>query len=168
MATIILIGIFLLPVILLTLLKVNGILVYLSLCLGAVLATYVGNNSNVNHFISTTHVVSSQLNNNNNIKIALLLLPAVLTIIFFINTAKGSKISINLLTAIAVGILTVTLLVPLLPFNNSASIVTTPLWGDFSRYQAAIIGASSALIVVMMLLQRSKFGSGSKHHKHKS
>ena len=166
MATILLIGIIFGPLIVLTLLKVNAIFVYLSLCLGEILSLYVSSNYQVNNLVINTQVINQHFSTSSDIKLGLLLLPPVLTTLFMLRTTKGHKLSLNLIPALAVGVLAVFLVVPLLPQSSSASILTSSVWMQLINHQDIIVGVSSAAVLALLLLQRSKFVSAAKRRKH--
>ena len=166
MPLLILLAIILVPAILLILLKVNSVLVYLALCLGAVMSQFASNNSQLNSFVTKSSFVNHYLGGSSNIRLGLVIIPPILTAIFMIRTAKGHKLSINILTSLAVGLLALFLVVPLLPLSLSTSISTSSLWNQVSKYEGIIVGLSSVLVLVLLLLHRSKMSSGGAHGKH--
>src|SRR5579872_6707721 len=94
------------PVVVLTLLRVNAAMVFLSLCLGSVLVMFIG--SNAISFVNTFFPHASSLSENT-IEIGLLLLPAVLTTIFMFHSVRKMKLILNVLPALTVGLLLVLL-----------------------------------------------------------
>ena len=95
------------PVVLLMVFRINAALVFLSLCLGDVLVRFTANDaSSFLTTFSSSHTVTSVTTSNSNIKIALLLLPVMLTSIFMIRTVQGStRLMLNALPAAGVGLL---------------------------------------------------------------
>jgi hypothetical protein len=166
MSTIILIAIILGPLVLLTLLKVNAVFVYLGLCLGAVVSEYVSTNSQVNNLVASNHIISQYFSSNGNLKIGLLLLPPILITLFMLGSAKGKKLSLNLLPSLAVGLLAVFLVVPLLPFSSAESILTSTIWIKLRDAQSEIVGLSAVVVIFVLLLQRSHLVSSGGHRKH--
>lgn len=165
MSSFILLAILLGPLVVLSLLKVNAVFVYLSLCMGAVVTEFASNNKLLNSFVSNTNVINKYINNNSDIKLALLLIPPVLTTIFMIRTAKTHKLSLNMFGALSVGLLAIFLVVPILPPGLQDSALKSPIWTNIVSYRGLIVGACSILILVMLLLQRSKLAHSS-HHVH--
>jgi hypothetical protein len=153
------------PVVLLMLLRVNATLVFLSLCLGDVLVQFTANDAS--SFLTTfngSHTVTSVTTSNSNVKIALLLLPVVLTTVFMIKTIHGnSRLLLNILPAAGVGLLGGLLIVPLLPPSLAHDIIGSSLWNEVQKAQALIVGSSALVCLFVLWLQRPKTG----HRKHK-
>jgi len=154
----------LVPVVVLMLFRVNAALVFMSLCLGDVLVQFIA--PDTNSFLS---LFSNQFHHNvstgtNTVKLALLLIPVVLTTIFMIRTVHGrGKLALNLLPAAGVGMLAGLLMVPLLPPGLSHNIVHSTYWGQAQRAQALIVGGSAIICLMVLWIQRPKAG----HGKHK-
>ncbi len=174
--TTILVAIVLIPAVLLMVLRINAALVFLSLCLGNVLVQFVASDASswLTTFSSsqTTTVITTT---NSNVKIGLLVLPALLTAIFMIRTVSGSsRLLLNLLPSVGVGLLGALLVVPLLEPQLSRDIIASPLWWNAQQAQNAIIGLSAVTCLVVLWMQRPKSGGGGhgvgfkKHRKHKS
>lgn len=163
-------AIVLIPVILLMVLRINAALVFLSLCLGNVLVQFVA--SDASTWLTTftsSHTTTVVTTTNSNIKLALLLLPAVLTAIFMIRTVNDNvRLALNLLPAAGVGLLGALLIVPLLSPNVSRDIVASNLWWQAQQSQNVIIALSAVVCLVVLWMQRPKTGGFSKHRKHKS
>lgn len=161
------------PAVLLMLLRINAALVFLSLCLGNVLVQFVASDASawLTTFTSsqTTTVVTTT---NSNIKIGLLVLPALLTAIFMIRTVSGTpRLLLNLLPAVGVGLLGALLVVPLLEPKLSHDIIASSLWWNAQQVQNVIVGLSAVVCLVVLWMQRPKAGGsgfGKKHRKHKS
>lgn len=156
------------PAIVLMVLRINAALVFLSLCLGNVLVQFVASDASawLTTFSSsrTTTIVTTT---NGNIKIGLLLLPAVLTAIFMIRTVQdGPRLLLNLLPSVGVGLLGALLVVPLLTPGTSHNIIASSLWWNAQQAQNLIIGLSAMVCMIVLWMQRPK--SGHKHHKRKN
>jgi hypothetical protein len=150
------------PALLLMVLRANASLVFLSVCLGAVLLQLVG--SDANDFFSMFLPSLS----GNNLQIALLLLPVVLTTIFMIKSIhEGGKLAFNLLPALGCGFLLALLLVPLLPGGEAYALQHSQAWNQVQQVQALAIGASALLCLLFLWMQRPKgqHGKHGKHHK---
>lgn len=155
------------PVVLLLVLRVNATLVFLSLCLGSVLVQFVGSDpESVTSWISVTQGASEINIDDATLKLILLLAPVILTTIFMIKTIKdNSRMILNILPSIGVGMLGALLVVPLLPFDISQEIVDSSLWGEVLKVQNVIVGATALVCLLVLWLQRPKTG-GDKHKKH--
>ena len=154
------------PIALIMFLRINAVLVFLSLCLGDVLVQFVANDAN--SFVSLLHNAPGAQNvptTNNTVKLILLLLPVVLTALFMIKTIKGTKLLLNVLPAVGVGLLGALLVVPLLGPGVAHNIINSPLWLQLSRAQNLIVGSSALICLLMLWLQRPKTGTD-KHGKH--
>ncbi len=147
------------PVALIMLLRVNAALVFLSLCLGDVLIQFVAKDTNDFMGAFTGHYGNADF-----VKLGLLVLPAVLTTVFMIRTVKGSRLLINLLPAVGVGLLGTLLVVPLLPPGTAANIVNSAIWQQIRRAEDLIVGSSALICLLSLWLMRPK--TGGKHSKH--
>lgn len=160
-------AIVLVPVVLLLLLRVNAALVFLSLCLGDVLVQFTANDAS--SFLTTfsnSHTVTSVTTSNSNVKIALLLLPVVLTTVFMIRTVHGgTRLLLNALPAAGVGLLGALLIVPLMPPGSAHNIIDSSLWNQVQKAQVLIVGASALVCLLVLWLQRPK--TGGKHKRRK-
>lgn len=149
------------PALLLMVLMANASLVFLSVCLGAVLLQLVGNDAN-DFFRMFLPSLSG-----NNLKIGLLLLPVVLTTVFMIKSIHGGgKLLFNLLPALGCGFLLALLLVPLFPGGEAYALQHSNSWNQIQQLQALVIGASALLCLLFLWMQRPKHHEG-KHGKHK-
>jgi hypothetical protein len=154
------------PVVLLMVMRINAALVFLSLCLGDVLVQFVAKDaSGLFAQLHSSHINPAIQISNDNVKLVLLLLPAVLTAIFMIRTIRGtSRLLLNALPSAGVGLLGALLIVPLLPPGLSHNIVGSSLWTEVLRTQDLIVGASAVVCLLVLWLQRPK--TGGKHRKH--
>ena len=153
----------LLPVVVITILKVDAAVVFLSLCLGSVLVQFLSGDAV--SFITTfyPHASSYSLDT---MKIFLLFLPVVLTVIVMFHSIKGHKILLNLLPAIGVGALGVLLVQPLLSQGLRNSLEASSLWQHFNQAQTLIVGASSLLALLFLWMGRK--GGRAKDSKNHS
>lgn len=150
----------LVPVVLLTVLRVNAAIVFLSLCLGSVLVRFAGSDaSSFVNLMSTNKAVNSYV-----IMIALLLIPAVFTMIIMIGTVRGTfGMMLNLLPAISVGLLTVLLVAPLLSAGLYGTIAGTSEWHYIMRAQVLVITLGSIVSLLFLWTQRPKRSEHGKH-----
>jgi hypothetical protein len=164
-------AIIIVPVIVLMIMRINAVLVFLSLCLGDVLVQFVSGDTKSFISLFTTNnpkVVNASMSD---IKITLLLLPVVLTAVFMIRTVKGrTKLMMNALPAVGVGLLGALLIVPQLSPGLRFSITGSSLWQQVERAEDLIVGISALICLFVLWLQRPKTGGGEgkhhgKHHK---
>lgn len=158
----VLIGLVAVPIALLFFLRVNAAFVFLSLCLGSVLVQFAGDDaaSIVTGASTGAHVTEST------IKLALLVAPAVLTILFMMGTAKGNKKFLNLVPAAATGVLVALLAVPLLAPGLANNIQGLPAWQSVQRVQSGVVAASTLVCLMFLWSSRPK-GHEEKGKKHK-
>lgn len=163
MASVILIGLLTVPFILLMFLRINASIVFLSVCLGYVLMSFVG--SDARDFMAGAFPNLSA--SGDTIKLGLLVLPVVLTMIFMIKTVRGSRLLLNILPAIGVGCLLSVLAIPLLPPDTVATVSGLSLWHELTSLQDIVVGASALVCLFSLWLQRpkSKSEEHGKHHK---
>ena len=151
------------PVAILLLWRVNAALVFLSACLGTVLLNFVGKDAN--DFAGMFLPFLS----GNNLKLALLLLPVVLTTVFMIKTLKSSQILLNIVPAVGTGLLLTLLIVPLLPADYATQVQATMIWHHVEQVQTLVVGISALACLVFLWSQRPKMphgkhGHAGKHH----
>ena len=158
----ILIGLLAAPVLLMMVLRINATLVFLSLCLGYVLMTFVGVDVKQFAELFMKHTDVSI----NIMKLVLLLFPAVFTALFMIKTVRSAaKLILNLLPAIGAGCLVVLFVVPLLPPGLSEGIVRLRLWHEATRLQDMVVGVSALISVFFLWAQRPRKSDDEKGKK---
>lgn len=155
------IGLLLLPVALIVLLRVNAAFVFLSLCLGAVLVQFCGNDV-VSIFTGAS--IDAKLTAST-LRLLLLLLPAVLTTLFMIKTVKNNQKIFNILPALGVGVLTALFVVPQLPPGLAHAITHANLWNQIQTYQSGLVAISTLLCLIFLWTQRPKHDKAGKHHR---
>jgi hypothetical protein len=140
------------PLLALTILRINAVMVFLSLCLGDVLVRYVASEANSMLTLFAPGAPSVGLST---VHLIILLTPAVLTSIFMVFSVHGrGKQLMNLLPAAGTASLAVLLAVPLLPAGTRNAIQGQPLWMQLSKLQALIIGASAIVGLLFLWAQR--------------
>lgn len=145
------------PFALICIFRAKAALVFMALCAGSVLTTFV---SKTGLDLFQAFARSYSATTQSVVQISLLLLPAVLTILFLRATVSGTSFILNLLPAALTSIMTLYLVVPLLPPGTSNAVTGTSLWGQLVQYQAVIVGSA----VVVSVLQ---LWSGSRSARHK-
>jgi hypothetical protein len=149
-----LIAMFAIPVLALTILRINAVMVFLSLCLGQVLVQFVASEANtmLTLFAPGASKISTSM-----IQIIVLLLPAILTSVFMIFSLRGrGKLAFNILPAFGVGALVVLMVVPLLPSGAQHTIESGTLWMQFSKLQSLIVSVTAVVCLVFLWMQRRK------------
>lgn len=142
------------PPVVLTVLRVNAVMVFLSLCLGDVLVQYVASDANsmLTLFAPNISPISTS-----SIQIVVLLVPVILTTVFMMFSIHGhGKTILNLLPAIGTGLLLALLVVPLLPLGTRFAIEAQPLWHQLSKLQSLIVGFSAVIGLFFLWAQRRR------------
>jgi hypothetical protein len=156
------------PIAILVVLRVNAALVFLSLCLGSVLAQFVVTDTHsLTTLLSSSHITASLHPPDNNWRLFLLVLPVIITTVLMLRTVKGNKKILNILPAAGVGLVGALLVVPVLPSAAAQNVINNSLWSQLTSYQGAIVAISAVACLLMIGMQRPKNGS-SKHSKHSS
>lgn len=151
------------PVVVLALFRANGAIVFFSLALGNLLVQFVGKDATtLSNMFSARANLSQYI-----VSVALLALPAVFTTFFMIRTIQGkARRLLNIVPALAVGLVGLLLLVPLVSPGLRGSITQTSLWHTIDQLQEMIVVLSTIVSVFSLWLLRSKRLSGEKHGKH--
>jgi hypothetical protein len=161
--TIILGIIVLAPVIVLTVLRADAAMAFLSLCLGYVLVQFVSNDAI--SLLTTLYPHASSVSQST-IKIVFLFVPVALTLVATFHGVKGSRIVLNLLPAIGVGVLSVVLVEPLLSPGVRGSLAGSDLWRQFQNAQTLIVSLSALISLIFLWIQR-RVGKSDKKHRSK-
>ncbi len=155
----------LVPVLLIVLLRVNGAIAFMSLCLGSVLQTYVA--ADVTDLVGSLAKKGS-FSIGSWVQLGLLVVPFLLTVLFTRGGVNGSKKFTNFLPALATGLLTALLVVPLLPANWQRNIHALSVWHQLSNLQTSVIigGAVFSLLFLLFTHRTRHGGDEKKHGKH--
>lgn len=147
-----------LPVLIFLFLRVNAAMVFLSVCLGAVLVDHVAGDANmiVGSFSPSTNSLSQTT-----IELCLLLVPAIVTTIIMALSVHGRlKVVLNFFPAAASSMLLVLLAVPMLPRGLAFNLMTQDTWRLLSNAEALVIGAGALVSLFFLWTQRRNF----RHH----
>jgi hypothetical protein len=147
-----------LPVLLLLVLRVNAAMVFLSVCLGAVLVDHVASDANmiVGSFSPKTNSLSETT-----IELCLLFIPAIATTVIMALSVHGRlRVFLNLFPAAASSMLLVLLAVPMLPRGLAFALMTQPTWRMLSNAEALVIGVGALVSLFFLWTQRRNF----RHH----
>jgi len=147
-----------LPILIFLFLRVNAALVFLSVCLGAVLVDHVAGEANMiaGSFSPTTNSVSQTT-----IELCLLLIPAIVTTIIMAFSVHGRiKVVLNFFPAAASSMLMVLLAIPMLPRGLAFNLMTQDAWRLLANAEALVIGAGALVSLFFLWTQRRNF----RHH----
>lgn len=146
------------PVLLVLLLRANGAVVFLSLCAGALLTRFAGNDAGLVGSAFGTNTASYSM-------LGLLFAPAVLSLFFMRKSLRGPQVILNLLPSLAVGAVGLVLAVPLLPGGLRHTIVSTSSWSWVQHQQEVIVivGVLVSLVVLWLSPNKAKHGGKHKH-----
>ena len=158
------------PALAILVLRVNGAIAFMSLCLGSVLVTYTSSDVDT---VFTSFANKDALATNQWVQLALLVVPFLLTILFTRRSVKrGLKSAVNILPALTTGLLCVLFVVPLLPSGLQHQLQSENAWRQVSNAQTGVILGGAAFSLVFLLLTHRKRKSGDeeegkkKHGKH--
>lgn len=151
------------PIAVLTVLRINAAMVFLSMCLGYVLVQFVANDTDslVNFIAPENGSVSAT-----SLRLGMLLVPVILTGIIMIFSVHGrARVALNVLPAAGCAVLGVLLAVPLLTPGLRHAIQSQALWQQINKAQALIVGAS-ALVSLLFLWTQRRSAEKLEHGKH--
>lgn len=151
------------PLVVLTALRINAAMVFLSLCLGYVLVTFVANDADslISFLAPDANSVSAST-----LRLGMLLTPVVLTSIFMLFSVHGRiKVALNALPAAGVSILGLLLAVPLFTPGLRYAIESQSLWQQISQAQAMIVGISAFISLIFLWVQR-RHTAKLEHRRH--
>lgn len=150
------------PLVVLTFLRANAAIVFLSLCLGSVLVRFVGDSaSSFGNLFSASSAV-----NQHTLPLILLVLPVVFTTIFMIRSVRGGfRLFINIFPALAVGFVGLLLAVPLLAGGLRSSITQVSLWQTVESFQQLVVIVGAIISMLFLWMQRPKKPTKDKHEK---
>jgi hypothetical protein len=141
-----------LPALVLAVLRISASMVFLSLCLGAILVEYVAGEANslITLFSAQAGSLSAS-----SIQLFLLLAPAVVTCVVTLFSVRGGiKNLTNLLPAAASSAFAVLLVVPLLSPGLRFALEEQAIWSHLVRAQALIVGAGALISLAFLWFQR--------------
>lgn len=149
----------------LLILRTNTGVVFLTLCSGTILLEVTG--SDVGLFASSvgkdSELAASLL------KIAVLVLPALITALLLKKQVTSTKFFLTFIPAVCTGLLGILLVVPLLSLSLQTSVETTQFWDLLVQNKSTIVtvGIVASVVCVVMTVRRAHHsGEKSKKHKH--
>lgn len=148
-----------LPLLLMTILRINPLFVFVSLVTGYLWTQLLGDSSAL--------VVSSVMQGSNSdyiARVGLLLLPFILTLLFLRKTLSKSALPFYFTLLVMDSLLLVAMLLPLLSPGLQGSIYQTSAGDTLRQAHNLIIAGVAAMQLVVMCVFRPRSKS-SKHHK---
>lgn len=158
---IILAAIALVPFVVTFLFRADGALVFLSVALGTVLATYVAGDT---ADVLTAANSGSTLAAMQWVQIVLLILPVALALLLTRKKTRGLKHILSSITALSAGAVLALLLVPYLSAPLQDQIRDTFLWREIDNLETALIIIGSVLVYTQLFMNRFKPEKGKKKH----
>lgn len=152
------------PFAVLTLLRINAVMVFLGFCLGSVLVKYVGVDAGA--LLSFVSPHSSGSVSKSTLDLILLFGPAIATAVFMLFSVHGHmKTMLNMLPAAGVSVLAVLFAVPLLAPGLRYAIEKQASWQNLSRAQDLVVGATALISLIFLWSQRRRRGEEHKHRR---
>lgn len=150
-----------LPVVILTLLRANAATAFLALCLGSVLGSFVAKDlvSALRGYIAPSTQITDTI-----ASLILLWLPVLLVAIFMMKTVSHKQRLINLVPALAVGLLGALLSVPFLTPDLRASVESNDIWQQIETYKAIVVAVGTVVSLVLLRMRKKAEAPHGKHH----
>ena len=146
------------PAVLFVAIRINASLVFLSLCLGAVLVQYVGSEASTLMHLATPRAGPASTST---IQFLLLVAPAAVTSLVTVFSVHGRlKNVVNVLPAVAAAALFVLLALPALPPGLRHELQGQQAWHYLSNAQSLVISAGAVVSLGFLWTQRAFF----QHH----
>lgn len=151
------------PAILLTVLRINAALLFLSLCLGAVLVEYVAGEANslITLFSDEVGTLSAST-----LQLVLLFAPAAVTCVVTIFGVHGRlRVMLNSLPAMAASAFAVILAVPVLGTGLKGALEQQPAWQYLTKAQALVVGMGAVISLAFLWTQRRHLRQRERKHR---
>lgn len=150
------------PVLLGLLFRVSSVYIFVSIAVGELLVRFVGDDAGL--------VASGFIKGQNGPTVALLLLlvlPMLFTVLFLKGSVARSKMLLDIIPLVALGLMLLVFVISLLPSGLQQQIFATKLGGIVKSTQDLIVAAAGLIILANMWLtgrvhHHAKHG---KHHK---
>ena len=147
------------PVALTLFMRSNAAIVFFALCTGSVLERYASSSATL-----VANSVTTQSNTSSFVHIGLLVLPALITLVLLRKSISAAKTPLNVLPAVALGLVTALLVTPLLPGGVKANILNTEVWKQLNNYGDFIIAIGTGVALVVLALTYKIPKAHKKHH----
>jgi zinc transporter ZupT len=159
---IILLGLVLLPLLAALVLRSNGAVAFLSVCLGSVLASTVA--SDVSDFVTGFTPINSGAVADWT-RVALVVLPLLIGLLVTRKSVSVSKQVINFIPAFAAGLLLVIFIVPVLPTAINKLVTDNSYWDTIVNLETIVLLAGAAASYTLFMLSRPHYKDDEKGHK---
>lgn len=151
-----------LPVLLLTLFRVNAATAFLALCLGSVLGTFVADDV---VFMLRGYVAPNSQMTESVIALLLLWLPVLLVVIFMARTISSKQRIMNLLPAVAVGLVGVLLTIPFLTPEAQIAVYSSSGWKILNDSQALVVSIGTVVSLLLLRMRKPLHEGGKSKHR---
>lgn len=150
------------PALVLVVLRANAAMVFLSLCLGAVLVDHVVPSA---YEIMTIASRSAGEVSKSTLALILLLAPAVVTSMVTMLSIHGrARTVVNILPAIASSMLAVLLCISVLPKHMATQLQQASSWHMLANAEALVVGCGALISLFFLWSQRRNFQQHDKRH----
>ncbi len=152
-----------LPPVVSLVLRSNGVLVFLSVCMGSVLATHAASDmaNVVSGFTQASLLGTLQWTS-----LGLLFTPVVCTVLFSRKKLQGGKLLLGFVAAAAGGVLLATVMVPYLSTSLQNTLQSTTVWHEVQNLEIPSVLAGSVTTLLYLFITRWKpMSDKKKHHK---
>lgn len=151
----------LIPVLVVVLLRSSGTLLFLSVCLGSVLATYVAGDASsiISSATPDTGETAMQW-----AQLGLLAIPVIATAVLTRKRATSSTLVIGILAAATAGALLMLLVTPFMTQTLQESLTSSELWVQLDNLQTSIVIAGALLVLGELFLTRHRHEGKKKEH----
>jgi len=159
---ILLLGIVLLPLLAVLLVRSNGAVAFLSVCLGSVLSTLVA--ADVSDFVVGFTPINGAIVTNW-VHVALIVLPLLIALFATRKSVSVSKQLFNFLPALAAGLLLALFVVPVLPAGVREQVTANDYWDTVSNLETIVLlaGAAVSYVLLFFVRPRQKADDEKKH-----
>jgi amino acid transporter len=159
---IILLGLALVPLLAALVLRSNGAVAFLSVCLGSILSSVVA--PDVSDFVTGfTPVNSAELTDWT--RAVLVVLPVLIGLLVTRKSVSASKQVMNFVPALAAGLLLALFVVPVLPVGPKDLMTSTEYWDTISNLETIILLVGAAASYGLFLFSGSHHKADEKKHK---
>jgi hypothetical protein len=161
MANAIIVSAVIMPAVIMTLLRANAAVVFLSACLSSVLLQFLGSDA-----IELARIFSAPGSTSGQPAVQLLVLyaPVVLALLCMIHGLPRNKLLLNIIPGIGTGFVLLLLTLPFVSAGLAHDLQSASLWEWITRLQAGVIGVSGVYVLLLLLGWRPMKSSESKKH----
>jgi len=159
---IILLGLVLLPLLAALVLRSNGAVAFMSVCLGSILASTVA--SDVSDFVTGFTPINGGAVTDWT-RVALVVLPLLIGILVTRKSVSTSRQIINFIPAFAAGLLLALFVIPVLPTAMKQLVTDNSYWDTINNLETIVLLGGAAASYTLFMLSRSHHKDDEKGHK---